>query len=131
MKEIRVVDEDLLAVVRKLPCIPCMPGPGEWTSALKEEFYRALDDLEHGVNVSMPHHLSTRGAGGDDVWWNCIPVCDRHHKEFHDQGIWAMAERYKPVEDWLVGAKWKRDVRFKKWLPPKAAHSRREASIET
>lgn len=33
---------------------------------------------------SDPHHLKSRGAGGDDSW--CIPLCRRCHDRLHAAG---------------------------------------------
>lgn len=47
------------------------------------------------------HHVKTRGAGGDDVAKNLIPVCRRHHNMFHSKGAKYMRERFEPVNLWF------------------------------
>lgn len=44
----------------------------------------------HGACVSgviHPHHMQTRGAGGDDVVENIISLCPRHHDEAQSRRI--------------------------------------------
>ena len=38
------------------------------------------------------HHLRTKGAGGKDK--DCIPLCRRHHIDFHNMGVVSFADRY-------------------------------------
>lgn len=56
-KKNRVVDPELLAEVRKLPCIACITP----------------------IAVEA-HHVTTVGAGGDDVPENVMPLCFTHHR---------------------------------------------------
>lgn len=39
----------------------------------------------------VAHHVRTKGAGGKDKG-NTIPLCGRHHREWHDKGriSWQM-----------------------------------------
>lgn len=60
LKPKRETNSDLLEFVRTLPCIACgLPGPSE------------------------AHHVTTRGAGGGDVWNNLMSLCGPHHREWH------------------------------------------------
>lgn len=79
----RVVDKELLAVVRRLPCLACLPVT---------------------TMSSDPHHLTSRGAGGGDTADNLIPLCRGHHTELHQIGIVTFFSRYKIVRSWLEAA---------------------------
>jgi hypothetical protein len=76
VKKKRLVDLDLLETVRSLPCLACGRTPSE------------------------AHHVTTRGAGGDDLAENLMPLCTWHHQEWH-MGIRKMLERYPSVLYWL------------------------------
>lgn len=76
MKKKRIVDEDLLALVRTLPCMAC------------------------GITPSHAHHLTTRGAGGDDVPENLMPLCGEHHAEMH-LSYSRFIRKYPVVRNWL------------------------------
>lgn len=39
------------------------------------------------------HHVKTRGAGGGDEFG--VPLCARHHKEFHDIGIATFEAKHR------------------------------------
>jgi hypothetical protein len=96
MKPCRVVDEDLLETVRNLPCMACAD----------KDPHGAYEAVFENQVRSHPHHLITRGSGGHDLPWNVIPLCVKHHQEIHNVGIGVVAQRYKTVFDWLVGAEW-------------------------
>lgn len=49
------------ALCRTLPCCVCKARP-----------------------LSDPHHVKSRGAGGDDS--HCVPLCRTCHRLFHDHG---------------------------------------------
>lgn len=80
MKKKRIVDKELLAFVRTLPCIICRKIPSD------------------------PDHITTRGAGGDDVAINIWPVCRDHHTERHNKGLPHMIRTYRSCEIWLTQA---------------------------
>jgi len=44
---------------------------------------------------SYPHHIKSRGAGGDDVEENLIALCLPHHAECHGMGRKAFYKRYR------------------------------------
>jgi hypothetical protein len=39
------------------------------------------------VGMLAPHHIKTRGAGGDDAKENMIVLCKKHHDEAHAHKI--------------------------------------------
>lgn len=92
MKSQRIVDEELLETVRGLACMCCQAPPR-----------------------SHPHHLRSRGAGGDDVAENVVALCFDHHREIHQRGIDAMATRYPLFRTWLELAGWEKDPVLLKW----------------
>lgn len=56
--------------IRELPCVICWaPGPSD------------------------PHHVETRGAGGDAS--DMVPMCRQHHNEFHANGRSSFQYKYK------------------------------------
>ncbi len=40
------------------------------------------------------HHLRSRGARGDDLPWNLVPLCRKHHNEVHNLGLIEMCRRH-------------------------------------
>lgn len=62
-------------------------------------------DLENEVCY---HHLYSRKAYPEhsEKPWNMIPVCLKHHNEFHDKNIPFMAVKYKNVMNWIVEREW-------------------------
>lgn len=77
MKRIRIVDEGLLEQVRQLWCIAC------------------------GIRPVHAHHVTSRGAGGDDVAENVMPLCPAHHAMWHKVGPTTMVAKYPSVRHWL------------------------------
>lgn len=53
---------------------------------------------------SDPDHITTRGAGGDDVAINVWPLCRTHHVERHAKGLMYMIEKYETLQLWLQRA---------------------------
>lgn len=76
----RIVDEDLLETIRTLPCMAC------------------------GITPSDAHHVTTVGAGGGDTAENVMPLCRRHHAEWHQMGPGWMVETYAVVRHWIAFA---------------------------
>lgn len=77
-KKERIQNPKLLEQVRRKPCVVCKKVPSD------------------------PHHVTTRGAGGDDVPDNLMPLCHRHHVEWHQIGPSKMVMQYAGVHYWLV-----------------------------
>lgn len=92
-KNTRRVSEPLLEVIRRLPCFACAElDPRKALAAI-------------GVNkeaISHPHHVISRGAGGDDVAENVIALCATHHEEIHKKGNAFMRARYPTINQWFV-----------------------------
>ena len=47
-------------------------------------------------------HITTRGAGGDDVVSNLLPTCRLHHRMRHDHGIKFMMDTFPRYRQWLI-----------------------------
>jgi hypothetical protein len=93
----RIVDEALLEFVRTLPCSVCGRTPGG------ESF---------PITVS---HIKTRGSGGDDAWYNCVPKCTRCHREWEDSAPKKFCGKYPRFEKLLFRMGWE-------WLGQKLFH---------
>lgn len=78
MKPKRIVDEELLKFIRQLPCLSCLKEP-----------------------CGEVHHVTSVGAGGDDVATNCCPVCHECHMRWHKSGPSHMIETYPAIKHWL------------------------------
>ncbi len=82
-KSRRIIDDDLRRTVRLQPCAACgkraIPG-----------------DVEND-----PHHVSTKGAGGDDVPSNLMSLCREHHTEWDKIAPSRMIAKYVGIERWL------------------------------
>lgn len=90
-KPVRIIDLKLLEQVRKLPCLACASyKPND-----------ALESIHDGTARSHAHHVRTRGAGGDDVPENLLPLCHEHHMEIHRIGNSGMRKRYKVIDAWF------------------------------
>lgn len=59
-------------LIRSLPCAVCSHSP-----------------------PSDPHHIKTRGAGGDDSLENLLSLCRPHHVEIHTIGRKTFLNKYK------------------------------------
>lgn len=73
-----MVDQDLLAKVRDLPCLAC------------------------GRSPSDPDHVTSRGAGGGDVADNLLSLCREHHALRHSIGWAGMFNRFPSVMKWMI-----------------------------
>lgn len=82
-KRNRVQNRDLLDRVAQQPCAACGCRP---------QFNGAND----------PHHITSVKSGGDDVESNVMPLCRRHHTEWHQIGPSRMMDKYFGIERWLV-----------------------------
>ena len=74
----RVENPEILERVRNTPCIQC----GQWPSD--------------------PHHITTRKAGGGDHGDNVMPLCRKHHVEWHFIGVLTMTNKYPKIKKWLT-----------------------------
>lgn len=88
VKKQRIVDPALLALVRTLPCLACLPIVSK---------------------PSQPHHVTSVGAGGDDVPENLMPLCPEHHSMWHQSGPGYMVREFPVIRSWLEEAG-RRDV---------------------
>ena len=70
--------------------------------------------ISYGGQVCY-HHIKTRASGGTDEPENMIPICQKHHNEFHSKGTSHMADTYPAVKRWLLSVGWNNDNFFKKW----------------
>lgn len=77
LEKTRVRDPQLLEEVRTQPCQAC------------------------GAGIVDAHHIKTRGAGGDDVRTNVMPLCRLHHQEWHRRGAGYMVAKYPTILAWL------------------------------
>jgi hypothetical protein len=92
----RIIDDELLAVVRTLPCTACSTrNPYEARAAIADGFDCKSD----------AHHVKTKGSGGDDVVTNVMPLCRTHHQQWHRIGMSAMRSAFPTVAYWLDLAK--------------------------
>lgn len=62
------------------------------------------------------HHIKTRGSGGEDVYWNMMPLCQCHHNEIHQKGTSHMAIKYNSIMKWLICNDWIFSNQSKKWV---------------
>jgi len=81
-KKKRIVDEVCLERFRVLPCVACR--------------HRQPSD---------PAHLTSVGAGGDDVPGNLMSLCRRDHAEQHSLGWPEFAKKWPRVKLVLEGMK--------------------------
>jgi hypothetical protein len=77
-KKQRIVDRGLVNTVKLLPCLACGVEP-----------------------CGDAHHVTTKGAGGDDVATNLMPLCREHHVEAHVIGMIDFSKNYMIVRHWL------------------------------
>lgn len=61
---------------------------------------------------SDPCHVRSRGAGGDDVVDNLLPLCRSHHTEQHKRGWVGFCEKYPSVELHLNDLGWMLETLF-------------------
>lgn len=91
MKPKRIIDLKLLEQVRRLPCLACASRDAQG----------ALAAVHEGTARSHAHHVRSRGAGGDDVPENLLPLCAQHHMEIHRLGNAKMRQKYGVVDAWF------------------------------
>jgi hypothetical protein len=74
----RIKDRALLDAKKQLPCAACGTR-------------RNVD----------PHHIRSKGSGGDDTDMNIIPLCRRDHSDWEQIGVVKMVAKYPTVGVWL------------------------------
>lgn len=77
----RIEDPKLIKQVKGQKCVCCGICP------------------EGGVDA---HHVTSRGAGGDDTVDNLLPVCRIHHAAIHHYGWSKSIRKYHGVYRWLL-----------------------------
>lgn len=76
---------------RMMPCAVC----GNWGLERYREYAMRHAERDFGLaftDVSDPHHVPTRGAGGVDK--DTVPLCREHHREWHDIGEQSFDAKY-------------------------------------
>lgn len=91
-KSKRIIDPKLLERKRKQPCVICRSCGG-----------------------SDPHHVKSKGSGGDDLDTNVISLCRKHHTEIHAIGMNRFSEKYVEVSVWLSINGWTFNPSIHKW----------------
>lgn len=78
----RLENEQLLEAFRLMPCAAC------------------------GARPSDPDHIKTRGAGGEDIESNILPLCRRHHTQRHTIGWFRFCGLFPKVYRELMAKGW-------------------------
>lgn len=81
LKTKRIENKELIKSIKEQSCLICNKSP---------------------VDV---HHLTTKGAGGDDVESNLVPICRKHHSELHQYGLGKFSWKYPRIKEFLVKMK--------------------------
>lgn len=68
--------------------------------------YHSMRCVACGKTGCDPAHILSRGAGGDDVEWNLMPLCRAHHAIQHAQGWLFMADHFPPLRIDLTNKGW-------------------------
>lgn len=79
-KKKRIVNKELCESYRDMACAICF--------------------IRGGGRV-VGHHIKTKGSGGHDHSKNLIPVCNIHHREFHDKGLRWVIDNHKSAREYL------------------------------
>jgi hypothetical protein len=66
-----------------------------------------------GQPAECVHHVRSRGAYGQDVVENLMPLTIASHTEIHKVGLTRMSEKYESVKTWLTKAGW--EFNGRKW----------------
>jgi len=71
-----------------------------------------------GRAPSDRHHILSRGAyiHLKDKEWNMINLCREHHRCVHDRGLAYLAQKNKPVRNWLKTNGFHFDFFTEKWV---------------
>jgi hypothetical protein len=54
---------------------------------MEEQGHCLIEGFGNHYGEDCPHHLRSRGSGGDDIRGNIIRVCFRHHTMIHSANI--------------------------------------------
>lgn len=90
-KHKRIINKEYIRFIKQLPCIICLMesgGKGNW---------------EH--NQSDPHHVNPKGyssMGGKTDDTRTIPLCNRHHRIYHDIGRESFSTRYNIDFEYII-----------------------------
>lgn len=76
-------DPNFLTRIRQLPCLVCAAPPPNTVS-----------------------HIKTRGSGGGDDWFNCVPKCIDHHIEWGRLGAYMFCQKYPHFKEYLQELGW-------------------------
>lgn len=76
-------DPKFLAEIRKLPCVVCGKAPPSTVS-----------------------HIKTRGSGGGDDWFNCVPKCFRCHRDWESRSALEFCDRHPHFKTYLEFLGW-------------------------
>lgn len=79
-KNKRIINKELCASYRDMSCAVC---------------------FRSGGGQVVGHHIKSKGSGGHDHSKNLIPVCNEHHREFHDKGLRHTVEKYETAREYL------------------------------
>jgi len=82
-KSRRYKDNDYIEWVRGLPCIVCLI---------------LMPTMNTSNIISDPHHVNKQGHGtmaGKTDDNRCVPLCHRHHVEYHNIGKESFKEKYE------------------------------------
>lgn len=56
------------------------------------EYIREQNCIVCGTHPVDPHHLKSRGSGGDD--YTCVPLCRTCHSVYHSDGLTRFQEKF-------------------------------------
>ena len=65
-------------------------------------------ECQCGQPSEPPHHIRTRGAGGEDMHSNLLALCVTHHRMVHNVGVLRFAEMFPPLAEKMRAAKARR-----------------------
>jgi len=87
-------NKELLKLIAKKACLVCSKGPCD------------------------PHHVQSRGAGGEDSEENVNPLCRDHHTEWHTKGAVTFCLDHPAAWAYLWAMGWECDAKQKKLFRP-------------
>lgn len=82
-KKKRKEDKKLLEMIGQMPCCVCgYPPPSD------------------------AHHIRSRGSGGPDTAYNVMPMCRKHHSQYHQYGPSKFFKEYPHFAERLIEYGW-------------------------